>query len=204
MSNLESVCEQSMFEDSSDTYADYSSSFGLGSDVASDARGGFGDVWPRHLREAIECCPSASSDQLRSLLNRCLARAVVLAKIFWASTWSVWGLAVGCLGLLTGGGVQRSGRILEFWGGRFLPLFLRTFPFIAGSPVATFGHVVVGRTQRHLEACRPHQLVHVRQYECWGPLFVPTYLTWWFVLWCCGKRPYYDNPFEREAFDETA
>lgn len=104
--------------------------------------------------------------------------------------------------MLTGGKVQKSGSLLEFWGG-FLPLFLKRFPFVAGSPVATFGHVVVGRTQRHLDACRPHQLIHVKQYERWGPLFVPTYLACWAVLWCCGRHPYYDNPFEREAFDET-
>jgi hypothetical protein len=44
-------------------------------------------------------------------------------------------------------------------------------------------------------------MVHVQQYERWGPLFVPTYLTLWFFLWCYGKRPYYDNPFERQARD---
>ena len=91
---------------------------------------------------------------------------------------------------------------MEFWGG-FLPLFLRCLPFVAGSPVATFGHVMLGRSKRHLDACRPHQLVHVKQYERWGPLFVPTYLTWWFVLRCYGRHPYYDNPFERQAYDQT-
>ncbi|NLF09220.1 MAG: hypothetical protein GX594_14775 [Pirellulaceae bacterium] len=125
-----------------------------------------------------------------------------MAKIIWASPWSLWGAGIGLLGLLTGGGVQRSGRIVEFWGG-LLPLFLRYFPFVAGSPVATFGHVVVGRSQRHLEACRPHQLIHVQQYECWGPLFIPMYLGWWFFLLTRGKHPYYDNPFEREAYDGT-
>jgi hypothetical protein len=132
-----------------------------------------------------------------------VATAVFLGKVLWASPWSLWGLSVGILGLATGGGMQRSGRILEFWGG-ILPLFLKHFPFIAGSPVATFGHVVLGRCPRHLDACRPHQLIHVKQYEQWGPLFVPTYITCWVVLWCVGKRPYYDNPFEREAFDKTS
>jgi len=126
-----------------------------------------------------------------------------LAKILWAAPWSFWGAGVGATGLLTGGGVRRHGRTVEFWGG-LLPLFLRHFPFVAGSPVATFGHVVVGRSQRHLDACRPHQMIHVRQYERWGPLFVPMYLLSWFALWCIGKRPYHDNPFEREAFDATS
>ncbi len=127
----------------------------------------------------------------------------LMAKIAWAAPWSLWGVFWGVLGLLTGGGVQRSGRIIEFWGG-CLPLFLKYFPFVAGSPVATFGHVVLGRTWRHLEPCRPHQMIHVRQYECWGPLFVPVYLICGAVMWCIGKRPYYDNPFEREAYDATS
>jgi hypothetical protein len=138
-----------------------------------------------------------------SLLLAGKAGLILSAKILWAGPWSLWGLGIGGVGLLSGGGVQWSGRVLEFWGG-LLPVFLKYFPFVAGSPVATFGHVVVGRTQRHLDACRPHQLVHVKQYELWGPLFVPCYLICWGVLWCCGKRPYYDNPFEREAYGQTS
>jgi hypothetical protein len=70
--------------------------------------------------------------------------------------------------------------------------------------VATFGHVVLGRSDRHLNACRQHQLVHVRQYERWGFLFVPAYLTCSAALWFSGKSPYYDNPFERQAFQQSA
>jgi hypothetical protein len=147
-------------------------------------------------------CPPAPGKPM-SLLSAGKAGLIILARIVWASPWSLWGLGIGAVGLLSGGGVQWSGRILEFWGG-FLPLFLKYFPFVAGSPVATFGHVTVGRSQRHLDACRPHQLVHVKQYELWGPLFVPSYLTCWCVLWCCGKRPYYDNPFERQAYGQTS
>jgi hypothetical protein len=41
--------------------------------------------------------------------------------------------------------------------------------------------------------------VHVRQYERWGPLFVPAYLVSSLVLWLRGRDPYWDNPFEVEA-----
>ncbi len=165
------------------------------------ARTNFCDAWPKQFHEPTRHpTPAVSSRSWSDAVRQ--SRALFVMKVIWASTWSVWGLGIGTIGLLTGGGVRRSGRILEFWGG-FLPMFLKYFPFIAGSPVATFGHVVVGRCERHLDACRPHQLIHVQQYERWGPLFIPTYLGWWFVLWCCGKRPYYDNPFEREAFDRT-
>lgn len=128
--------------------------------------------------------------------------APFVVKVLWASPWTLWGLFIGLTAILTGGRVRRSGKILEFWGG-WLPWFLKYFPVVAGSPVATFGHVVLGRSERYLEACRPHQLVHVRQYEHWGPLFVPTYLICGAALWICGKRPYYDNPFERQAYAET-
>jgi hypothetical protein len=168
-------------------------SFGMDSVLADD--------WLRADDPAV-CQESTIPDQWSLPLNGA-SPALFLCKVLWASPWSLWGLSVGVLGLLTGGGMQRSGRILEFWGG-ILPLFLKYFPFIAGSPVATFGHVVLGRCPRHLDACRPHQLIHVKQYEQWGPLFVPTYITCWIVLWFIGKRPYLDNPFEREAFDKTS
>jgi len=131
-----------------------------------------------------------------------MSSVLCLFGILWAAPWSLVGLGIGGLGLISGGHVQRKGRILEFWGG-CLPTVLRVFPFYSGSPVATFGHAVLGRTDRHLDACREHQLVHVRQYERWGILFVPAYLVCWFALWLRGKRPYYDNPFERQAFNES-
>ena len=140
--------------------------------------------------------------QVDATLEKC-PRVISLAKVFWAAPWSFLGASVGIVGLLTGGEFRRQGKIMEFWGG-VIPLFLRYFPFVAGSPVATFGHVVVGRSTRHLDACRPHQMIHVRQYECWGPLFVPAYLTCWFVLLSRGRHPYYDNPFEREAYEATS
>jgi hypothetical protein len=122
--------------------------------------------------------------------------------ILWAVPWSLFGLCLGGLCLISGGKVRRTGRILEFWGG-CLPAILSVFPFFSGSPVSTFGHVVLGRTNRYLDACREHQMIHVRQYERWGILFVPVYLFCSLVLWLCGKRPYYDHPFERQAFDEA-
>lgn len=190
-----------MLADPSASFSASGQSFHVRTDGALDARNSSCGGWPTQHREPIRHRPPASAKRSWSVFVR-ESGVIFVAKLLWASTWSIWGLGVGAVGLLTGGGVRRRGRILEFWGG-ILPLFLKYFPFVAGSPVATFGHVVLGRCERYLDACRPHQLIHVQQYERWGPLFVPTYLTLWFVLWCCGKRPYYDNPFEREAFHET-
>lgn len=166
-----------------------------------DTRSNRSDRRSQQLREANSCNLQESNKLLQSLLV-VTSGIMVMAKVIWAAPWSVWALTIGALGLLTGGGIQWSGEVLEFWGG-FIPLFLKYFPFIAGSPVATFGHVVLGRSKRHLDACRPHQLVHVKQYERWGPLFVPAYITFWIVMWFRGKHPYLDNPFEREAYGHT-
>ncbi|OHB78353.1 MAG: hypothetical protein A2V98_09470 [Planctomycetes bacterium RBG_16_64_12] len=131
-----------------------------------------------------------------------MRRLTTLFAILWAAPWTLFGLYVGGIGLVTGGRVQRTGRVIEFWGG-FVAVFLRVFPLIAGASAVTFGHTVLARGRAQLDACRKHELVHVRQYERWGPLFVPAYLLFWLRLWLSGKNPYYDNPFERQAFDET-
>jgi len=71
------------------------------------------------------------------------------------------------------------------------------FPFRA----ITFGHVVLGTDAAALDAARDHEHVHVRQYEAWGPFFLPAYLasSAWQVV--CGRRCYRDNWFERQAYD---
>lgn len=62
----------------------------------------------------------------------------------------------------------------------------------------TFGHVVLC-VDRIDDAVLTHELVHVRQYERWGPLFIPAYLV--AALWTSarGRRAYADNPFELAA-----
>ncbi len=121
-----------------------------------------------------------------------------LAAVVWASPWTLFGMSVGLLGLLSGGRAQRRGPIIEFYGGVVMWL-LTHFP---GRPMAmTLGHVVLGQTAAALDLARPHEMVHVRQYQRWGPAFVPAYLLASFGLWLAGKDAYRDNPFEREAFE---
>ncbi len=64
----------------------------------------------------------------------------------------------------------------------------------------TFGHVVLGLDRAILDRVREHEQVHVRQYERWGPLFVPAYLLSSLVQLMHGRDPYRDNVFEREAY----
>jgi hypothetical protein len=123
--------------------------------------------------------------------------------ILWASPWSLLGLLVGFAGLATGGGVQRKGRVLEFWGG-LVTSCLRHAPLVSGGAMAmTLGHTVLGQTRAALDITREHEAVHVRQYEIWGPLFVPAYFAYALALWLAGKDAYRDNPFEREAYRKS-
>jgi hypothetical protein len=108
------------------------------------------------------------------------------------------GLVVGCAGVATGGSARLRAGIVEFHGGAVTWL-LERWP--VGPFAMTLGHVVLGRTAAALDLSRSHELIHVRQYERWGPLLVPAYLACSWFLWVRGKDGYRDNPFEREAYD---
>jgi hypothetical protein len=108
-------------------------------------------------------------------------------------------LLAGGVSLLSGGVARRRGCTLEFYGGSVAWLLERA-PIVAGAAAMTWGHVILGRTAATLDVCREHELVHVRQYERWGLLFIPTYLLCSAVIWLRGGDAYRDNPFERQAY----
>ncbi len=62
----------------------------------------------------------------------------------------------------------------------------------------TFGHVILAVDELDAPVME-HELVHVRQYERWGPFFLPAYVL--ASAWALMRRrhPYRDNPFERHA-----
>jgi hypothetical protein len=121
-----------------------------------------------------------------------------MVAYFWASPNTLVGLLVGALGFLSGGSAQIRRGCVEFYGG-ILSKLLNCLP-PNGARAMTLGHVIIGSDQQSLEVCRNHEQVHVRQYERWGPFFVPAYLGCSLILWL-RKRDYYRmNPFEVEAF----
>lgn len=65
----------------------------------------------------------------------------------------------------------------------------------------TLGHMIFSEDTNAREYWRPHERVHVRQNEKWGPFWLPAYLA--SSLWALvrGKDPYYDNAFEIEAYN---
>jgi hypothetical protein len=110
------------------------------------------------------------------------------------------GLVLVASTLFTGGRARIVDGVVEASGG-FAGFFLRRCTFISASAL-TLGHVVIGRSDADLDASRTHERVHVRQYERWGPLFLPAYLTASVIALLSGRRAYRDNAFEREAYDK--
>jgi len=125
-----------------------------------------------------------------------------LLAIIWACPYTLLGLLLGFLGLCTGGRAQVRGHVVEFYGGGVKWLLQRFF-FGAGAMALTLGHTVLGQTAAALDICRAHELVHVRQFERWGLLMGPAYLGCSLALWLTGRRPYRDNLFEQQAYEEA-
>ena len=114
----------------------------------------------------------------------------------WAAPTTCLGLLVGALTLLSGGrGRVRQGT-LEFHGG-FTTWLLDRTPIRAAA--MTLGHVILGLDGDWLDRLRPHEQVHVRQAEIWGPLFLPAYGLASLWAWTRGGHAYLDNWFERDA-----
>jgi hypothetical protein len=121
-----------------------------------------------------------------------------MMRYVWAAPATALGLGVAMLALprgrarLVDGVIEAEGPLLD-WALR------RVIPLAGGAAAITIGHVVVGRDRAALDVTRPHERVHVRQYERWGALFVPAYLLASLWAWARGGHAYFDNAFERAA-----
>lgn len=125
-----------------------------------------------------------------------------LLKMLWASPNTALGLVGVLMALLTGGQARIVRGVVEAHGGWVTRALGWDNPWMQSSILAiTFGHVVLGASAAALDFSREHERVHVRQYERWGPLFLPAYAAC--SLWCLlrGQHVYRQNWFEREAYD---
>ncbi|HWN06181.1 MAG TPA: hypothetical protein VNO53_03375 [Steroidobacteraceae bacterium] len=120
----------------------------------------------------------------------------------WASPNSLIGLAIGGAMILLGGQPRRIAGVLEVAGG-FVGTLLGEKRIALPWRAITLGHVILGIDGAALEHSRAHEHVHVRQYEEWGPFFLPAYVA--SSLWqlACGRRCYRDNWFERQANERS-
>ncbi len=82
--------------------------------------------------------------------------------------------------------------------------FARHFLTRRGYCAITLGYVVLLTPDAPADVM-DHERVHIRQAESkkWGPLFLPAYLTAMCVAGIKGLDPYWDNPFEAEARNES-
>lgn len=122
-----------------------------------------------------------------------------LLKYLWAGPYTAFGAALGLLVLACGGTCRVEQGVLEFCGGLLGRGFARLPQPLAFSAM-TLGHVILAVDRPALSQLRRHEHVHVRQYEHWGPLFVPAYLLSSLVQLLRGRDPYRENHFERQAF----
>jgi len=129
-------------------------------------------------------------------LRRHAARSLRYA---WASPNTLIGLLFGLSALALGASVRLHTGVVEFSGGRIGRL-VEGLPERCRYSAITFGHVVLATSEPAQRAVRAHERVHVRQYELWGPLFLPAYLLSSVWQLARGRCPYRDNLFEREAF----
>jgi len=119
----------------------------------------------------------------------------------WALPTTAVGLFAALLTLLTGGRARIVTGVIEAHGG-FATFFLKKLvPLPGGATAITLGHVVLARDGASHDRTRAHERVHVRQVERWGPLFFPAYLFASLYLWVHNCDAYFDNPFEREAYE---
>ncbi len=119
---------------------------------------------------------------------------LTVAKYLWASPNTCLGIAIGWT---LGGQFRIVHGVVEIHGLRVAAALNRLWmPAMA----ITLGHCVLGQTIAGLDVTRRHEAVHVRQYERWGPLFIPAYLAAWAGLQMTGRDGYRDNPFEIEAY----
>jgi hypothetical protein len=122
-----------------------------------------------------------------------------IARYIWAAPNSLIGLIFVPIIALTKGKLEVVDGVLEVHGPFIAWLLRRCILMRGGAAAITFGHVVLGRDQQTLSLTRAHERVHVRQYELWGPAFIPAYLlaaVWGLIT---GSGAYYGNVFEREA-----
>lgn len=112
------------------------------------------------------------------------------------------GLCVVPIAMLSGGRCRWGRGCLEIEGGTVAWFLRRGMPWMRGASAMTLGHVILGQDERLLDLCREHEHVHVRQYERWGPFFLPAYAVSSCLAWWRGGNPYRENRFEREAYGE--
>jgi len=132
-----------------------------------------------------------------------MVKAARLLRYLWAAPYTVLGLALGSIGVLFGARWRPYHGAIEIFGGR-IGRGIASLPPSLGFSAMTLGHVILAVDRSALAQLRLHEHVHVRQYERWGPFFLPAYLGSSLVQLLRGRNPYRENHFERQAYAVVA
>ncbi|SNT26396.1 hypothetical protein SAMN06265795_12022 [Noviherbaspirillum humi] len=123
-----------------------------------------------------------------------------LLGMLWALPLTVFGLALALPIWVWRGHLQlvRTPVMALLVRGPLADAILSRHPFGAMSAMAV-GHVVIAENHGLSARVLMHELVHVRQAECWGPVFPFAYLlsSAWAAL--RGRDAYWHNRFEMAA-----
>lgn len=132
-----------------------------------------------------------------------MAKPARLLRYLWAAPYTALGLALGSVGVLFGATAKRHHGAVEIYGGA-IGRMLSRLPEALRFSAMTLGHVILAVDRSALAQLRLHEHVHVRQYERWGPLFLPAYVLSSLMQLLRGRNPYRENHFERQAYAAVA
>ena len=132
-----------------------------------------------------------------------MVRGSRLLRYLWAAPYTLAGLLLGAVAMLCGASARWHHGVLEICGGQIGKRMARV-PQPFGFSAMTLGHVILAVDRSALVQLRLHEHVHVRQYERWGPLFLPAYALSSLLQLLRGRNPYRENHFERQAYAAVA
>jgi hypothetical protein len=138
--------------------------------------------------------------QRPSMLRRIAHAVAVALGIVWALPLTLLGMLMALPVLLRSGNVRlvRARTPALLFSGPLADYLLEHHPFGAMSAMA-IGHIVIAERRSLTARILTHELAHVRQAACWGPLFPFLYFgaSCWALL--RGEDAYWNNVFEVAA-----
>ena len=145
----------------------------------------------------------AQAPVVRGLLTRSLLRFVVRTP--WSTTMAVAGVALGVMSIVA---VHIISAQLVTRMDNLIPQPMAKFTVTASRDLLQARDYFALRQQWRagnlpdVIGMAPfiHEHVHVRQYEWFGPFFIPCYLFASVYVWFRGKSAYRDNPFEVQTY----
>ncbi|MCU0713489.1 MAG: hypothetical protein MUC43_15625 [Pirellula sp.] len=129
-----------------------------------------------------------------------LLRLLFLVPCYlWVAPWTCTGLLVGLICQTKGVEYAMHRGTLGIFGPGVARL-LRKVPIAGGAKAMTLGHCILAVDRESWRETFSHEWIHVRQYQWFGPFFVPAYFMESAWQWFRGRDPYRDNRFERQAY----